>query len=705
MKAGRGAPRGSKWKRLTKNPNVGDLAIMSKKEKKIRERVEGTLYRDGEVRADGIVDAEARIVDISFSSEIPYLRSSYFSEPWYEVLGHKRGEMDMTRLSEGGTLHYNHNRTREDRIGAVLKVSIKEHRGHARVQFSADSRVDDVWNDVRDGLLSNVSVAYKINEKVLVREGGEGEPDTYRVTAWEPVELSFVDIPADSSVGMGRGDGNTDDYVVVRLDEPMEESDMTEAERKAAVAAAAKEAARKAADELSDAPEDAEVAERRRLELAAERAAGVKAEQDRHTAIRAAVVPLKKLLGEGYQKLLDESLADSECSVEKVRELVQVQLGAGIEPVDPALPKDPRDEARISEAMMDSLIMRCYPVIPTTVAERKEQAERPGRDFVGFTLTELARFVLQKGGVDTLRMPKDALVGRAFGTSNFQQILEGVANKSMLKGFDEAEETWQTWAQLGNLTDFKAAKRVGLSTFDNLVLVREGEEYKYGHYEEEGEQISLATYGKLFSITRQAIINDDLNMFMRIPSGMGRAASRVVGDIAYGVLVSNPNMQDGKPLFDAAHKNIAANGDVPNVATITAGAIQMRKQKDVSESATGLNIRPVFLICPVALELAAKIIMQAQYDPDGKQNNVPNTVQGSLTVVSDIRLDEASALTWYLAAGKQLDTIELAFLDGQVQPMMEEKVGWTVDGVTYKVRQDVGAAPLSHRTWVRNPGE
>ncbi|MEL0625302.1 Mu-like prophage major head subunit gpT family protein, partial [Marinomonas arenicola] len=70
------------------------------------------------------------------------------------------------------------------------------------------------------------------------------------------------------------------------------------------------------------------------------------------------------------------------------------------------------------------------------------------------------------------------------------------------------------------------------------------------------EQIQLATYGRLFSISRQTIINDDLQAFTKLPMKMGRAAIRTVGDLVYALLMSNPNMKDGKSLFHADHNNI-----------------------------------------------------------------------------------------------------------------------------------------------------
>ena len=86
------------------------------------------------------------------------------------------------------------------------------------------------------------------------------------------------------------------------------------------------------------------------------------------------------------------------------------------------------------------------------------------------------------------------------------------------QGYDEAEETFQSWTSVGNLPDFKAAKRVDLNTFPSLAQVEPGAEYKYATIGDRGETIQLATYGSLFSITRQAIVNDDLDVFTRLPT-------------------------------------------------------------------------------------------------------------------------------------------------------------------------------------------
>ena len=167
-------------------------------------RVLGTVYRSIEIARDAIISEEERLVRVSFSSEKPILRASWFEMPWVEVLGHDSGEMNTGRLDNHASVHYNHSRSRADRVGVVESGTVKDHRGEAIIRFSKNERVNDVWEDVRDGILRNVSVGYSIDERILVRDGGKGEPDEFRVTRWTPHELSFVDIPADHTVGLGR---------------------------------------------------------------------------------------------------------------------------------------------------------------------------------------------------------------------------------------------------------------------------------------------------------------------------------------------------------------------------------------------------------------------------------------------------------------------------------------------------------------------
>lgn len=317
----------------------------------------------------------------------------------------------------------------------------------------------------------------------------------------------------------------------------------------------------------------------------------------------------------------------------------------------------------------------------------------------GMRLDALARASLTDRGIGIAGMNNRDIVGLAFthSSSDFGNILMNIANKAVLKGWEEAPETYQRWTQKGTLTDFRPTKRVGLNTFGSLDKVEEGGEYKYGTIGDRGEDIVLASYGKLLTLSRQAIINDDMQMLTRIPQLMGRSARRTIGDLVYAILTGTYKMSDGKALFHADHNNIVKSSK-PDVDTLSKGKTAMRTQKDGKAS---LNIMPGFVLSPVALEDKLNQVIRST-SVEGAGADVINPIANFAEVIGEPRLDEASASMFYQTAAQAFDTIEVAYLDGIEEPYIEQQAGFTVDGVATKVRIDAGVAPLDYRTFVKH---
>ena len=141
------------------------------------------------------LDQENRTVRLSFSSEEPV-------ERWFgsEVLSHSPEAVRMDRLNGGAPLLWNHDTS--DQIGRVESASIEDGRGYAVVRFSKSARAEELYQDVVDGITSNVSVGYRIHEMEQ-----EDDKEVYRATDWQPHEISLVSVPADASVGIGRSVG------------------------------------------------------------------------------------------------------------------------------------------------------------------------------------------------------------------------------------------------------------------------------------------------------------------------------------------------------------------------------------------------------------------------------------------------------------------------------------------------------------------
>lgn len=398
----------------------------------------------------------------------------------------------------------------------------------------------------------------------------------------------------------------------------------------------------------------------------------------------------------GVKEVLAKAIADVDCDVVKAKAMLLDALNAKATPAAGTHVVTVEDEGdKRKKAVAGALEARANLVA-------KADTANPYR---GYTLLEFARMSLAAAGVKTEGTDKMTLVALAFthGTSDFPLLLQNVAQKAMLKGYDEAGETFQSWTSKGTLTDFKVASSVDIGSFPSLRRVREGAEYKYVTVGERGVQRVLATFGERFSITRQAIINDDVDAFSRLPKKFGRAAIRTVGDLAYAVLTTNPAMSDGVTLFHANHANVAGAA-VISTASVDAMKVAMAKQKDIGQTTGSLNIRLAKLVVPVELEGLANVVRNSEYEVSGSKNlTVPNSVRNTFEVVSDARLSDASPSVWYGAADPNMhDVVQVDYLDGNEAPVLEQQGGWAVDGTEFKVRIDATATPMDWKTMQRN---
>lgn len=179
--------------------------------------VPSIAYREATV--ERMLDEESRTVELSFSSETPVER--FFG---WEILDHNPNSIDMSRLgTKSAPLLLDHNPTRQ--IGIVETARIgDDRRGYATVRFSRSAMAQEVFQDVADGIKRLVSVGYRIHDVKLDKSSKE-EGDTYRVTRWEPLEISLVSIPADINVGVGRA---ADDRRTITIETQEEQSIMEE---------------------------------------------------------------------------------------------------------------------------------------------------------------------------------------------------------------------------------------------------------------------------------------------------------------------------------------------------------------------------------------------------------------------------------------------------------------------------------------------
>ena len=609
------------------------------------------------------VDTDSRTVELSFSSETPYGR--WFGD---EILCHDEECINLERFNNGlGTVLFNHDR--DAVVGHIEKVWLEDNRGKALVRFDTDEQSETIFQKVQSGTLQGVSVGYAINRYEVLEDedtkstNGRFNGPAYVVTDWEPLEISIVSVPADPTVGVGR----SAEEIHTSID-TQEDNTRMDQEKNLEV------------QEVKSAPVETGLTQ-------ADLQKAMEQERKRTSEITAM---FRDFDVEGA----DEAIVLGK-SVEEAREMVMDQLRARNKGVSVTMGEAESDKFRA--AAQDAVLMAAG--IPVADAAPGAQELR------GYSMVEMARESLRRESGFTVNFGDNMELARAAinSTSTFPAIMSNLANKSVMVGFNEAETTYQIWAGKGSNRDFKEAARVALSEAGNLELVPEGGQFKQDSFGEASARTKVATYGKLFSLTRQAIINDDLGLFSKIATKYGSAAKRLVNKMVYAQLTGNVKMQDNVALFDAKHGNVAGTGEALSVKAIAKAITAMRRQKGIQGEAT-LNITPKYLVVPPELEMTAYQIVNSTAAVDGVNSGVANPYKGRFIVVADAELTDPDA--WYLVAdATQHDTIEVTYLNGVETPRLETRQGFDVDGIEYKVAFDCGVSALDFRGVFKNAGK
>jgi ATP-dependent Clp endopeptidase proteolytic subunit ClpP len=402
-----------------------------------------------------------------------------------------------------------------------------------------------------------------------------------------------------------------------------------------------------------------------------------------------------------HAELMNACLNDMTCTPDQANAKLLAALGGGTTPSGSVLPASHVHSGNgniVGDSVRASLIAR---------TGHGQMEASNGYNYM--SLRELARASLADRGIGIAAYNPLQMVGLAFthDSSDFGNILMDIAAKSLLAGWEGSEETFHLWTKKGELSDFKPGARVGLGEFPALREVRPGAEYKHITVSDRAETIQLATYGEIFSITRQAIINDDMSVLKDIPMKMGMAAKATIGDLVYAVLTGSTKMRDGKPLFHADRKNLFTGaGSALSIESLSAAKQAMALQKgNVDGKARSLNIRPGFVLVPIALEDKANQIIRSASVPTANVNaGVDNPIRNFAQVIGESRLDDSSSTGWYLAGKQGADTVEVSYLNGVDTPFIDQTEGFTSDGVATKVRIDAAAGALDYRGLTSSTG-
>lgn len=430
----------------------------------------------------------------------------------------------------------------------------------------------------------------------------------------------------------------------------------------------------------------------------------IRAKLQKEEAARREAVSAKFDMFEGRDDLAElkaACLADMNITAEKAGEKILAKLAEGSAPVQGqvVVVSDERDVKRA--AAVDAILARAG------VNGVKADRNNPYR---GYKLLDMARESLETAGINTRGMDQLKIVGSAFtqSTSDFPVLLEDAMHKTLETAYANASDTWSRFCDTGSVSDFRAHNRYRVGSLGNLDSLNENGEFKTKAIPD-GEKASVQadTVGNIINLTRKAIINDDLGAFIGLSQMLGRAAARTIEATVYALLAENsglgPKMEDGKTLFHASHGNIA-NAAPLSVDVIEAMRVLMASQKDISGN-DFLDLRPSALLVPMGLGGDARVINDAQYDPDtdGKLQK-PNKVRGLFSDIIDTpRL--TGTRHYAFASASEAPVIEVSFLDGNQTPYLEMMEGFDVDGTRYKVRLDFGVSAVDYRGAVTNAGQ
>lgn len=327
----------------------------------------------------------------------------------------------------------------------------------------------------------------------------------------------------------------------------------------------------------------------------------------------------------------------------------------------------------------------------------------------------------QSLGPRAIRQNFPRLAMLAESTSDFANITLDAINKALRFNYLDAKRTWPIWAEKKFNADFKTFNSIALSEAPSMKSSNEGDEVKYVSLSDSKEKGQLVTYKAGIKLTRNAIINDDLDAFNAIPRLQANSAARLEDDVAYALLTANAAMADTGTLFNATavttaggHANYTSSGSAPTVAALQTGATLIKKQKGLAGAAR-LELEPKFLLVPTSIEEQTKELIGsktliAQYT--GGSSN-PLTVGDSnpffnrYQVVGSTRLDDNSQTAWYLLADYrdgQISTFQIYFLTDEPEPVLRQETDFDTEDVKYLVRHTVAGLVPEFRGAYKNAG-
>ena len=384
--------------------------------------------------------------------------------------------------------------------------------------------------------------------------------------------------------------------------------------------------------------------------------------------------------------------------------LIDAQLeAAGPETREPARILSDEGE-RQTNAMIDALGVTMF----------GGRLEGPATEYRGLTMKKLAMHLAGKKGfshsdADLVKegmSVRGTLMAASHSTSDFGFITSEIMNRQLRAAYNSRPGTWGQISRVRSASDFRTLYSVRSGMDTEMRKVKEDGEYQATVIGDEGESFRVERYGRKILLTFEAVINDDLGAFARIPGDFARGARNLESRIAWGLINANGNMADGVAFFAAARNNLADANSAISATAIAEARKAMMEQRPFGSDPEGddfVEANPNLLFVPPALEIQALQFTAATVPvTDG----TTNPYKGTLTPVVEPRLGSASTGgaddVWYLF-DSSLPPMEHAYLQGYEAPLVETMERMDPDGVTMIARHIFGAGLVEPLGSWKNP--
>lgn len=617
------------------------------------------------------VNAENRTVEMTFTTSMPVrmwrFKGFYEVEEFNEILSMNPAHMRLDRMKKGAPLLNNHRRySFQDQIGVVERVWAEGEELRGSVRFSKKPEAEAIFQEVQDGIIRNGSIGYRVHK--YNDESQEGDKvKTLRAVDWEPYEMSLVTIPADHNAGVRSQPG-----------EPPETYDceiITETNKKGTTQMSTNEENVKQAP-ITQNPIDAD---KIRQDERTKNAKVMRACRQAKLADNFA----EQLINSG--KSLEDCLltiqekwaeADAQQTITPAHS-VRVDIGGGLDEVQTR-----------REGAAEAILARHFP--------QEHKLTEKGYAFQNRTAIEVCRMILEMNGQNTQRLGTHDLIKKAFhSTSDFTSILENVGRMRLQKAYESVPQIFRSFGVEGTLKDFKIQKVVALGEAPALEKLGEGGEIKFGTIGDSGEQYRLYTYAKGLAVTRETIINDELQAFGKLAAAFGRAAAHLENRVALKeAVLDNPTMADGSAIFHNNHKNLSTGAAVSKTS-ISGLKAKLKKQTDDKGQVLDLNAK--WILAGPDNESTIKEILAGQNTTGGFNVHAGEFAPLITAAISD-------NAHYLIADPNQVEGLEYSYLEGARGLQTETLNHPDTLGIVIRNWIDFGAKVINYRAFQKNPG-